>query len=130
MVGDRLLVAPLFAGEPERKVILPEGEWQNFWSGEVIKSRTHTVPSTVPVIPVYVKAGSLIPWADIAQHTEAAEARRITVRVYGDGRSTWSSLASVGGLQLRWDSQAHRGTVTQQSGKDRPFDVVGWQKIG
>ena len=30
MIGDRMLVAPLFAGENERKVTLPEGAWQDF----------------------------------------------------------------------------------------------------
>ncbi len=35
MVGDRMMVAPLFADEPERKVILPSGQWHDFWSGEV-----------------------------------------------------------------------------------------------
>jgi alpha-D-xyloside xylohydrolase len=130
MIGDRLLVAPLFAGEAERKVIVPAGEWQDFWTGEQITSRTLSVPSTTPAIPLYVKAGSLLPWAEVAQHTEQAEARRMTVRVYGDGQRGWSAPASVGGLQLRWDSVASRGTVWQGSGNSRPFDVVGWRKIG
>jgi alpha-D-xyloside xylohydrolase len=128
LIGDRLLVAPLFAGEAERKVVLPPGEWQDFWTGETVSGRTHTVPATMQNIPLYVKAGSLIPWAEIAQHTQAAEARHITVRVYGDGHLGWSSPKNSGGFQLRWDSLAHHGTFGQDAGSS--FDVVGWKKVG
>jgi alpha-D-xyloside xylohydrolase len=38
MVGDRMMVAPLFAGEPGRKAVLPDGDWHDFWTGERIKS--------------------------------------------------------------------------------------------
>jgi alpha-D-xyloside xylohydrolase len=130
MMGDRLLVAPLFAGEPERKVVLPAGKWQDFWTGEPIPTRTPTVSSSVPEIPVYVKAGSLMPWAAVAQHAEQEEVHRINVRVYGDGQGAWASPASVGGLHLRWDAAAARGTFAQDSTTGRLFDVVGWQKIG
>ena len=35
MVGDRLLVAPLFAGEAGgRKLALPPGQWFDFWTGK------------------------------------------------------------------------------------------------
>lgn len=35
MVGENLLVAPLFAGETERKVILPQGRWYDFYTGKL-----------------------------------------------------------------------------------------------
>jgi alpha-glucosidase (family GH31 glycosyl hydrolase) len=130
MIGDRLMVAPLFAGEAERKVVMPAGEWQDFWTGELITQRELNVPSTMHEIPVFVKAGSLVPWAEVAQHTERPEVRHINVRVYGDGGRGWSAPASVGGLHLRWDPIARRGAVTQSSGKGRAFDVVGWRNIG
>ena len=33
MIGDRMMVAPLFAGEASRKVVIPQGSWHDFWSG-------------------------------------------------------------------------------------------------
>jgi alpha-D-xyloside xylohydrolase len=130
MVGDRLLVAPMFAGEPERKVVFPPGEWQDFWTGEPIRARTQLVSAAVPNIPVYVKAGSLMPWGEIAQHTQAPEARRISVRIYGDGSLGWSAPESVGGLKLRWDPSTSRGAVTQSPSAGRTAEVVSWRKIG
>lgn len=130
MMGDRLLVAPLFAGEAERKVVLPAGEWQDFWTGEKISGRTHTVPAAMPNIPVYVKAGSVVPWADVGQHAEAPEGRRIRVRVYGDGHVGWASPKSVGGMRLGWNAAAARGSVEQGSPGAPRFEVVGWGKMG
>jgi alpha-D-xyloside xylohydrolase len=130
MMGDRLLVAPLFAGEAERKVLLPSEDWQNFWTGERVTGRLQIIPSTASEIPVYVRAGSLVPWADVGQHTGRAEARRLTVRIYGDGMRGWSSVASAGGLKLRWDPRTRRGAFTQSLGTNRPFDVMDWQRIG
>lgn len=129
MVGDRLLVAPMFAGEAERKIILPPGEWQDFWTGQTVSGRTQTVSAAYADIPVFVKAGSLMPWADVAQHSDQESARRITVRVYGDGQQTWALPPNAGGLQLSWESQTSRGTVLQPHSA-RPYQVVGWQKMG
>src|SRR3546814_699234 len=36
MAGEYLLVAPLFAGEESRKVILPRGKWYDFYTGEYV----------------------------------------------------------------------------------------------
>jgi hypothetical protein len=129
MVGDRMLVAPMFAGEPERKVVFPSGEWQNFWTGETVTGRTQVVPAASPDIPVYVKAGSLIPWGEIGQHTQSPEARLINVRIYGDGMLGWSAPESVGGMQLRWNPITHRGTVTHGSSPGQAYQVLDWRKI-
>jgi alpha-D-xyloside xylohydrolase len=34
ILGEDLLVAPLFARQAERQVYLPHGEWFDFWTGE------------------------------------------------------------------------------------------------
>lgn len=34
MLGDRLLVAPILDGGHYRSIYLPEGEWENLWTGE------------------------------------------------------------------------------------------------
>jgi len=47
-----LVVCPMFAGKPERKVYLPEGDWVDFYTGEKVESGTFKVSSEN--IPVYV----------------------------------------------------------------------------
>lgn len=58
MVGENLLVAPLFAGETERKVILPQGRWYDFYTGKLAgEGEVITVSPGLDRIPVYVKDG-------------------------------------------------------------------------
>lgn len=62
MLGENLLVAPLFAGETERQVILPRGKWYDFYTGELAgESEVITVAPGLDKIPLYVKDGGIIP---------------------------------------------------------------------
>lgn len=62
MVGKSLLVAPLFAGEKERKVVLPAGKWYDFYTGEFVgEGEVISVCPRLEKIPVYVKDGGIIP---------------------------------------------------------------------
>ena len=62
MVGKDLLVAPLFAGETERKVVLPQGRWYDFYTGELAgEGEVITVAPGLSRIPVYVRDGGIVP---------------------------------------------------------------------
>lgn len=62
MVGNSLLVAPLFEGEKERKVILPKGKWYDFYTGEFAgEGEIISVSPGLDKIPVYVKDGGIVP---------------------------------------------------------------------
>lgn len=62
MVGKSLLVAPLFAGEQERKVVFPAGKWFDFYTGKFAgEGEVITVRPGLDKIPVYVRDGGIIP---------------------------------------------------------------------
>jgi len=62
MVGDSLLVAPLFAGETERDVYLPAGVWYGLETGERFEGGTIVrVEAGIERIPVFVREGAIIP---------------------------------------------------------------------
>lgn len=63
LVGEKLLVAPVVnAGERVRKVYLPEGTWYSFWTGEKHEGRRFFLEEApLDHMPIYVKAGSVIP---------------------------------------------------------------------
>lgn len=125
MIGDRMMVAPLFAGEPSRKVVLPEGDWHDFWTGEAIKGGTELiVPSTTEKIPVYVKSGSIVPWADAGLFAGAPETRRIKARVFGDGSIPFALESGAETLRLDWSHG--QGSAKGTKG----YEVYAWQKIG
>ena len=126
LVGDRMMVAPLFAGEPNRTVVLPEGDWHDFWTGKKISGAADlTLPASTGPIPVYVKSGSIVPWADVGQFAGDPVSRRLAARVYGDGSLPFTLRTGNGTLQLSWRN--HRGTV---EGERAGFDVYSWTEIG
>ena len=63
MFGENLLVAPV-REENHRscRVYFPEGEWFDFWTGEKIAGPKYQwVDAPLDKIPVYVRAGSILP---------------------------------------------------------------------
>jgi alpha-D-xyloside xylohydrolase len=125
MIGDRMMVAPLFAGEPNRKVVIPAGSWHDFWTGDSIAGGAElNVPASTDRIPVYVKTGSIVPWADVGQYAGAADTRRITARVYGDGSISFALEGDKEALRLSWNQG--QGSAEGTKG----YVVHTWQKIG
>jgi alpha-D-xyloside xylohydrolase len=125
MIGDRMMVAPLFADEPSRKVVLPTGSWHDFWTGEKLQGgTTFVVQATAEKIPVYVKSGSLIPWAEVGLHSAAPEARQLTVRIYGDGARAWQLNDGQDALKLSWSAG------TGHVGGSSSYTVRAWKQIG
>ena len=91
MVGDYLLVAPLFAGESERKVILPKGKWYDFYTGRLAgEAEVISVAPGLDKIPVYVKDGGVIPMADQIDNGPKTSAKsNLTIRFYGKKDAIW-----------------------------------------
>ena len=62
MVGDSLLVAPLFAGQRSREVHLPPGAWIEFETGERAEGgQAVTVTPGIERIPIFVRNGGIVP---------------------------------------------------------------------
>lgn len=85
MAGEYLLVAPLFAGDTTRKVILPKGKWYDFYTGAFAgDGEVLTVTSGLNKIPVYVKDGGIIPMMKPLLHApKAGEKVDLEIRHYG-----------------------------------------------
>ncbi len=91
MAGDYLLVAPLFAGQTTRKVILPKGKWYDFYTGQYAgNGEVITVTPGLDKIPVYVKDGGIIPMMPALLHApKAGEKTDIEIWHYGEKGSTY-----------------------------------------
>ena len=130
MVGDSMLVAPLFAGEPGRTVHLPPGEWHDFWTGRRISgSAPLQVPASESRIPVYVRSGSVIPLASVANTTAEAASRRLDVRVFGDGRRSfvWDT-PEYGRMTISWNAASQKGSIDQKGTTE--YTVQTWTVHG
>ena len=62
LFGRELLVAPVTApNSKEIEVYLPEGTWYDFFSGERYEGGIYRLPVAVDEIPVFVRAGTVLP---------------------------------------------------------------------
>jgi alpha-glucosidase (family GH31 glycosyl hydrolase) len=91
MAGEYLLVAPMFAGQETRRVILPKGDWFDFYTGEFVgNGQVITAKPGLSKIPVYVKDGGIIPMGPALLHTpKLGEKIDIEVMYYGNKPSTY-----------------------------------------
>ena len=93
MIGNTLLVKAVHQPMSEAgalNVYLPSGVgWFDFWTTTFFNGgQTITVPPTMDRIPVYVKAGSIIPMKmRMRQSTAKMESDPMTLRVYIDNAS-------------------------------------------
>jgi len=93
MFGPAILVNPVTsAGATSRDVYLPgERLWYDFWTGEVFDGgQTVNVFAPLEKIPLYVRAGSIIPMGPFLQYATEKDPDPIELRVYkgADGQFT------------------------------------------
>ncbi len=61
MFGPNILVAPIYQPGTHRTVYLPEGEWIDFWNGEILEGEQYIeVEAPLEKIPLYVRSGAII----------------------------------------------------------------------
>jgi oligosaccharide 4-alpha-D-glucosyltransferase len=82
--GDHFLVAPVVdSGATERRLYLPEGEWYSFFTDQKYEGgRWITVPVELENIPVFVNAGSIIPFAPPTLTTDKYVNSNVQLAIY------------------------------------------------
>jgi alpha-D-xyloside xylohydrolase len=81
-----------FSKTGKKEVYLPKGaEWFDFWTGEK-HAGGQTVFRDVPIdiMPVYVRAGSIIPWGPDVQYATEKKWDNLDVRVYPGADGTFT----------------------------------------
>ncbi|MBA4313391.1 MAG: hypothetical protein C0417_12275 [Chlorobiaceae bacterium] len=84
LFGDAFLVAPvLWEGAKKRELKLPAGEWYDYWTDEkIVGPKYITVEAPIDKIPLFVKAGSIVPTQQIVQYTDQAPIDPLTLDIY------------------------------------------------
>lgn len=114
MVGDNLLVAPMFAGDTSRTVILPKGRWYDFYTGALAgDGAVITIKPGLERIPLFVRDGGIIPMLaesrrQIPGVPDAPDA--LEVRHYGDAAGTFD-LYDDDGLTFDYERGAFSWTT-------------------
>ncbi len=102
MLGETLLIAPLARGE-ERTIYLPDGVWQDFWTGRKLQGPS-LVEYTAPleVIPVFVRRNCIIVRSDSkAENADEKLFSKMTVSIYGSSRLRELNFGRYGSIILR-----------------------------
>ena len=107
MVGDNLLVAPLFEGETSRKIVLSKGKWFDFYTGKLAgEAEIITVTPGLDHIPVFVRDGGVVPMAESSQLQTAGAKTNLMVRVYGNQETSYK-LYDDDGLTFDYEKGAY-----------------------
>ncbi|MGD0992164.1 MAG: TIM-barrel domain-containing protein [Gemmatimonadales bacterium] len=148
-VADQYLFGPALLVNPvteyrvrSRSVYLPRGAWYDFWTGKRLAGG-RTVQAAAPYdrIPVYVRAGSILPMGPDLQYTDEKPADSITLVVYtgangrfslyeDDGASYGYERGESARIPLRWDERSRTLIVGRREGAfpgmlaRRSFQVV------
>ncbi len=89
VVGDDLLVAPLFAGQHTRQVVLPQGKWFDFYTGNYMgEGEVITVTPGLDKIPVFVRDGGIIPMMPAVSKIDDKKLP-LEIRHYGEKESSF-----------------------------------------
>lgn len=127
--GPDLLVAPVTEeGAKSRTVYLPHGTWYDFWTEEPVEGgRDIAREVDLATVPLYVRAGSILPLGPVKQYATEETSGPLTLTIY-PGRDRNSSLYEDDGvsfdylkgayarLESAWDNRHRRLSVRLTKG--------------
>jgi alpha-D-xyloside xylohydrolase len=142
MLGPAFLVCPVYRpswfgpgstpiehGPGGRPVYLPAGgDWFDFWTDRCLSGgQVVEVEAALEQIPVFVRAGSIVPMGPVRQHTGEAPDALLEVHVYpgrdasftlyddeGDGYGY--ELGAFATVEIGWNDAARRLTIGDRAG--------------
>ncbi len=83
MWGSEFLVAPSCSADSAVALWLPQGMWYDFWNDSLwIGNRQIKYPASVGTLPLFVKAGSIVPMAPFALGTAFIRKDQLSIHVY------------------------------------------------
>jgi len=148
-IGDQFLFGPAILVNPvtepgatTRRLYLPNAKWYDFWTGAaILGGRTLDAPSPIDRMPLYVRAGSIVPFGPDLQYAAEKSADPIELRVYRGANGTFTlyedendSYDYEKGVHattpFSWDEAAYTLTIGDRTGsfpgmlEKRTFRIV------
>ncbi len=141
--GNDTIKVEDFASVKTKDVYLPEGsEWYDFWTGEKFDGgQTITKETPLDIIPLYVKAGSILPIGPKVQFANEKKWDNLEIRVYegangeftlyedeNDNYNYEKGICST--IKFTWDDAKKALTIGSRNGefpgmlKERKFNIV------
>ncbi len=107
LFGDAILVAPVVEqGAVSRSVYLPHGEWYDFWTNQLCQGgQTVEVRAPLDMLPLFVRAGAVIPLWDAQQYVGEKSLDGLTLLAYRADGEHHSALYEDDGLSTAYRTQ-------------------------
>ncbi len=142
MFGD-IMVSPVTdPGVDSREVYLPAGvDWYDFWTGKKL-SGGEKISADAPLnrLPLFVKAGSIIPTTAPAQYSAASASQPITLDIYPGKDAEFTFYDDAGDsydfekgeytrIRMKWNDSKGELTISEAEGtypeapKERIFTI-------
>lgn len=144
LFGPSLLINPVTMPKAEaRTVYLPgAAPWYDFWTGQRhVGGTTVTAAAPLDRLPIYVRAGAIVPLGPVVSHAEAGANAPLEIRVYrgadgaftlyddeGDGQGYRQGRRAT--IALTWNEAARALTLGPRQGsypgmpRERMFNIV------
>lgn len=125
------------------EVYLPQGaKWYNFWTNEMHSGgQTVSMPCPIDIMPVYVKAGSILPFGPAVQYTSEKKWDNLEIRVYPGADADFTLYEDEGDnynyekgafsqIRFHWDDATRTLTIGERKGdykgmlKKRNFRIL------
>ena len=144
MFGKSFLIAPVIEpGVTDWDVYLPKSAiWYDFWTGKRF-SGGQTIKTAAPRhrIPVFIKAGSIVPMGKFLQYTSEKPIDTLEIRIYAGADGQFTLYNDEGNnynyekgkytlVPLKWNEERQMLTIDVQQGsyagalKKRVFNIV------
>ena len=83
LFGSNILVAPILDQTNHRKVYLPMGRWIDYWTKTVHQGPCWLeIEAPLDILPLYVRAGSILPYGPLCQYVEEKTLDPLTLEIY------------------------------------------------
>jgi alpha-D-xyloside xylohydrolase len=144
MFGPAFLVNPVTQPQAKsREVYLPASTtWINFWTGEVLTGgRRMDTPAPQGTIPLFMRAGSIVPTGPYMQYVDEKPTDPIELRIYAGADGSFTIYEDEGDsyryekgaystIPIQWDEGKQTLVIGKRKGefpgmlKERKFHVV------
>ena len=129
MLGPALMACPVYEyGARSREVYFPEGGWYDFYTGQYISGgRRLAVEAPYERMPLYVRAGSIVPMGPAMEWSDEKAADPILLLVYAgadahftlyedDGVSYGYERGEYATIDILWDEESRCLTMGTRKG--------------
>ncbi|MDE5997312.1 MAG: glycoside hydrolase family 31 protein [Muribaculaceae bacterium] len=129
MFGNIMACPVTDPGVVSREVYLPAGaEWYDFWTGKkFVGGENISADAPINRLPLFVKAGSIIPTTEVVEYSAASTGKPLTIEVYPGKDATFTLYDDAGDsydfekgeytrISMKWDDAKNELTIAEAEG--------------